>query len=291
LSVITFFFSPATTQTQAVTSDHSINTFIRRYVTSEMLAVTAFLVPYAFYIFSLYMAQAVIFVPGAAPAHAPLNITLYNVRYGIESVAPATIFVAVFASGRIPVVGRLLKQKGRVFLQIVIGLVIIAQTVGIARGGVITLQDSQYGLDCASLHPVVVYLVQHYNGGRILEDLFSSKATSLESDVGIDFKSIVYEGSGDLWKQALRDPASEVDWIMVNPTDANDFVAQHLDVTSKAFLSQFTVQVQEEDGLLLFRRSGLPPLPIHPLPPGLLTSRSQCGIGSIQIQQRKNILL
>jgi hypothetical protein len=149
-----------------------------------------------------------------------------------------------------------------------------------AYGGIIILQDGQYGLDCASLHPVVVYLVEHYAGGRILQDLFSSKTTTLESDVGVDFKNIVYEGSGDLWNQALHDPASKVDWVMVNPRDSNDLVAQHIDVGSQRFLSQFTLEVQEENGLSLFHRNGLPSLPTRPISPGLLTAHRFCRIGS-----------
>ncbi len=250
--------------------------FFRRRVTSEMVAASIFLVPFPFYVFALYTAQAVIFVPGAAPAHAPVNITFYNVRYGVEIVAPAAVFIATLANWQR--VRHFLKERGQLIFQLILSLTIIVQTFIIAYGGIITLQDSQYGLDCALLHPVVVYLVQHYDGGRIMEDTFTS-TTSLPSEVGVDFKDIVYEGSGDLWKQALQDPSSEVSWILANPTNAGDLVAQHIDVTNQQFLSEFTPVVQQGDGLILFHHNGLRPLPTKSITPGLLTAHRLCNIG------------
>jgi hypothetical protein len=253
--------------------------FFLRRITPEMLAAAAFLIPFPFYVFSLFMGQAVIFVPGAAPIHAPLNITFYNVRYGVEVVAPAALFTSFLASRGLSWLRILALNLRRTLFQCILVIVILLQTVFTIHGGIITLQDSLYGLDCASTHPVVVYLVQHYQGGRILEDLFTSKATSLESDVGLDFKNIIYEGSGSLWKQALHDPATVADWILVNPRVSNDFVAQSINVTQPRFLGQFTLVVQEDDGLLLFHRKNSSPLAEHPIPVGLLTNHRLCGIG------------
>jgi len=124
---------------------------------------------------------------------------------------------------------------------------------------------------------VVVYLAQHYAGGRILTDAFTSGTNALGLEVGVDFKNVVYEGSGDLWTQALADPAAVVDWIEVNPTNPYDIVAKHINGENLLFLSQFTFVAQEDSGLSLYHRNGLPPLPTHPLPPGLLTEHRFCG--------------
>ncbi|MBA2285712.1 MAG: hypothetical protein H0W02_09530 [Ktedonobacteraceae bacterium] len=282
-SIVVFFLTPAQEKLRQKNKGHKrdVCSFIRQCITPEMVAAAVFLVPFAFYVLSLYTAQSVIFVPGAAPYHAPRNVTYYNVRYGLENVAPAAIFLAALANCRIVGLGRLLKNGGRALMQVLVTLVIVVQSVLIANGGIITLQDSLYGLDCASLHPVVIYLVQHYEGGRVLEDLFITKATSLESDVGIDFRNIVYEGSGPLWKQALRDPGSQVEWVLINPSNGNDLVAKHINVTNEAFQAQFKLEVKEEDGLLLFHKKGLPPLPSRPLPPGMLSAHSKCTIGGI----------
>jgi hypothetical protein len=247
--------------------------FLRRRVTPEMLAVSLFLVPFAFYVLSLYTGQAIIFVPGASPEQAPQSLSFYNVRYGVEMVAPAAVFLATLAS-RWPI------GRRQIILQVVLSITVIVQTALTVGGGIISLQESQYGIDCAPLHPMVVYLAQHYSGGRILEDTFSSGVNSLGSDVGVDFKDIIYEGSGELWNQALNNPASMVDWVIVNPRDPTDLVAKQIDVRSQTFLSQFTLIVQEESGLSLFQRNGLPPLPMKPVPPNLLTEHRLCGVGS-----------
>ena len=137
----------------------------------------------------------------------------------------------------------------------------IVQSCLTVTGGVVSLQSGEYGLDCAPLHPMVIYLAQHYGGGRILTDTFTSGTNALGLDVGVDFKNVIYEGSGDLWTQALANPAAAVDWIEVNPTNTYDLVAKRIDVNSPLFLAQFTLVAQEESGLSLYHRNGLPPLP------------------------------
>lgn len=249
--------------------------FLRRRITPDTLAALVFLLPFVFYVFSLYTGQAALFVPGASPAQALRSLSIYNARYGAQMVAPAALFLTTLAS--LWFMGR-----GQIILQIVLSLVIIVQAALTASGGIISLQEGQYGLDCAPLHPMVVYLAQHYSDGRILADTFTSGTNSLGPDVGVDFKNMVYEGTGELWNQALRNPAAVVDWVIVNPEDPADLVAKHINVTSQTFLSQFTLIVQEENGLSLFERNGLPPLPTRPIPAGFLTEHRLCGIGSSQ---------
>jgi len=57
--------------------------FVRRRIIPETIAITAFLVPFPFYILSLYTGQAALFIPGASPAQAPSSMLFYNTRYGI----------------------------------------------------------------------------------------------------------------------------------------------------------------------------------------------------------------
>ncbi len=93
---------------------------------------------------------------------------------------------------------------------------------------------------------------------------------------GLDFKDLIYEGSGALWKQALANPATLVDWIVVNPTNPDDLVAQSLNLESPTFLAHYTQVVQEPNGLSLFQRRGLHNLPTHPIPPELSAEIQLC---------------
>jgi hypothetical protein len=216
-------------------------------------------------VLSLYTGQAALYVPGAVPPD--LEHQIYNARYGVEVVAPMALFIATLASS-IPWGRRLLRSLGH----IVIGGVIIVQTILTASGGIVSLQDGQFGLSCAHSHSIIIFLAQHYEGGKILEDLYDTKIDALNPEAGIDFKNMIYEGSGLLWHQSLRDPASMVNWIIVNPADQHDRVAQRLTPT---FNAQFTRDVEEANGLSLFHRNGLS-FPTRPVPTFLLTEHTLC---------------
>ncbi len=71
---------------------------------------------------------------------------------------------------------------------------------------------------------------------------------------GLNFKDIIYEGSNDLWKKALANPATIADWIVVNPTNPDDLVAQSLNLESPTFLAHYTQVVQEPNGLSLTQK-------------------------------------
>ena len=237
----------------------------RRRQWSEMLAALVFLVPFAFYVLSLYTGQAALYVPGAVPPD--LEHQIYNARYGVEVVAPMALFLATLANS-MSLRRRLLGFLGHI---VIVG-VIIVQTVLTASGGIVSLQDGQFGLSCAHSHSIIIFLAQHYEGGRILEDLYDTKIDALNPEAGIDFKNMVYEGSGRLWQQSLRDPASMVNWIIVNPADQHDLVAQRL---TPAFNAQFTRDIEEANGLSLFHRNGLS-FPTRPVPTFLLTEHTLC---------------
>ncbi len=251
----------------------SIVVFVsRRRLAPETFAVLAFLMPFCFYVVSLYSGQANIYVPQVIAANASNQI--FNVRFGTEMVAPVALLLAMLAGQWSPkTFKRLWAPIGSCFL---VG-VIVLQTILVVNGGIITLQDGQYGGSCAFAHPINAYLAQHYAGGRILENIFSSKIDGTEA--GVELKDIISEGSGELWKEALNDPASMVDWIIVRPGLTIDPIVTHIDLQSPAFLSRFTLVDHEQDGISLYHRNGLPPLPTRPLPAGFLTEHSLCSRG------------
>jgi cellulose synthase/poly-beta-1,6-N-acetylglucosamine synthase-like glycosyltransferase len=244
----------------------------------EVIGALAFLAPLLFYVVSLYTGQATLYVPEAVPPYAPQN--LFNARFGAEMVVPAALFICALVTRlRIPALGRIWGFTG----QVAFILVILAQTVLLATNGIITLQDGQYGVSCAEQHPINIYLAEHYNGGKILEDIYSGNIDGI--DVGLDYLDFVSESSGKQWVDDLRNPAN-VDWIIVRPEwlrrpgDQHDLVAQHIDLNSLSFLSEFSLMVQEPTGLELYHRNGLPPLPTRPVSPELLNEHKLCSAGT-----------
>jgi cellulose synthase/poly-beta-1,6-N-acetylglucosamine synthase-like glycosyltransferase len=244
----------------------------------EVFGTLTFLVPFGFYVLSLYTGQVMLLIPDAVPAHT--NMHFYNGRYAAEMVAPAAIFVAVLISyWRLPALRRIWSVTGYG----VVAIFIAVQSILVASGGIISMQDGQHGRSCARYHEINIYLAQHYTGGKILEYTFTSGIDGL--DAGLDFKNIINEGSGKLWTAALHNPVAYVDWIIVHPLELKlpdespDLVAQNIDRQSPVFIAQYTLVVQEPTGLQLYHRNGLPPLPSRPVPPGLLTQHSLCGNG------------
>ncbi|MDQ2905125.1 MAG: glycosyltransferase [Ktedonobacteraceae bacterium] len=243
----------------------------RLRISPVMLAVLAFLVPVGFYVLSLYTGQVGVFVPGAEPASDPR--VLFNVRFGCEVAAASGLLLAFLASWMQQILPRILGMLG----QVLVVVAVVAQIFFLTTGGVVTLQDGQFGGSCAFPHLISLYLAQHYTGGRILENTFTSNVDGV--DAGVQLKDIVYDGSADLWTQALRDPASVVDWIIMDPKNPRDIVTQHINTNSLQFQQQFTLVYQEQFGLRLYHRNGLPPLPTRQVPVSAmidLNEHSQC---------------
>ncbi|MBA2286223.1 MAG: glycosyltransferase [Ktedonobacteraceae bacterium] len=253
--------------------------FLARYrLSPNTIAGLIFTVPFVFYIVSLYTGQAAIFL-------APAN-RIYNLRYGVEAVVPVAFFVGVLVGGwfrtRSPQ-QRIVRQMSRTRLlalgstglQVLCLGVVVLQTVFIGKEGIISLQDGLYGADCAPHSNVVGYLAQHYNGGRLLEDFYSSRKAGIDF-INIDFKNVIYEGSGQLWKAALKNPASMVEWIIANPRDLDDMVARHIALNSPAFLAQFIALEQEAQGTTLYHRKQTIPLVTQTVPGSLLAEHIAC---------------
>ncbi len=249
----------------------------QRRMKPEVIGALAFLVPFVFYVISFYTGQATIYVPEALPAYSHQH--LFNVRFGSEMVAPMALFIATLVSRlHIPRLGNVWGKLGHIAFT----LVIVIQSVLIVSNGIITVQDGQYGVSCQPQHQINIYLAQHYNGGKILVDIFNSNIDG--ADAGIDYLAFVNESSGPEWTAALKDPL-KMDWIIVRPEalrrpgDPHDQVAKYINVDSLSFLKNFSLVVQEGTGLELYHRNGLPPLPTRPIPAGALTAHTLCGNG------------
>lgn len=277
----------------------------QRRLKPETFAALVFACPIAFYMISLYTGQAALYLPTAVPGYAPY--TLYNARYGEVVVMPAAVFLAclisLFSRRRQALAQlRLPFQKlgailGRYVLPLLFLAIVVSQSVWIANTGIITLQDGQSGLACTSTSNIVIYLTQHYNGGKILEDLYIAKIDTLEPEAGIDFKNMIYEGSGRLWTEALRSPQLVADWIIINPQNPQDILAKKLvkkdNNTGSDDIPGFSIVLQQQNGLELYLRSDLIfQLPTHPVSRNVYTDHQRCPVpesAEVPMQQKGKV--
>jgi hypothetical protein len=110
----------------------------------------------------------------------------------------------------------------------------------------------------------------------ILGEAYSSAVNLLGPIAGIAFKNMIYEGSGNLWKTAISQPVPDVDWIVMNPKNPSDKVAQGTDVNSPDFQATFNIVLTETDGLSLYHRGTIPSLPVRSLPADFGSERALC---------------
>ncbi len=237
-------------------------------INPRTLSAMLFLVPFVFYVVALYSGNAVIWIPGATPTQDP--VYMYNVRYGAQIVLPAALCIALLAGSVSNIAIPHFKNINRVLL---LGIIVV-QCMLVAQQGIISLQDGQYAASCRPQRVVNDYLAQHYNGGKILIDVYAMQFDP--TDAGINFHNVIYEGSYQIWQQTLQDPARFVQWVIVKQDSPVDLVAQHLNVKGAAFLSQFTLVVRQSDNIALYHRKGLPPLPSYDLLPHYVYPHHVC---------------
>jgi hypothetical protein len=104
----------------------------------------------------------------------------------------------------------------------------------------------------------VRYGVEMAPAAAIFIATFTTKIDPAEA--GIDLRNIIDVNSGQRWNTALHNPAASVDWIIEQPEiagsldDSPDLIAQQIKLRNPAFLSQFTLIVQESSGIRLYYR-------------------------------------
>ena len=247
---------------------------LRHWKSVEVLAVLAFLAPFAFYIIAIVGNQVPV---GSFTTFHPLGIipgsdrnSLFNARFGSEMVAPLAVFCATLVPtwSRTATFRRFsLGLLGRILLL----LCIVLQSGWIAYGGIVTILGSTNPSFCIESYPLDVYLAQHYNGGYILQSDYPFRIS--EAQAGIHFNNVIYEGSGPRWTQALQHPETNVSWVVFQPGDS---VAQAMERPRSAFLQNFSLIVTSPYGLRLYHRNGLSPLPTRPITSYLLSEQQSC---------------
>ena len=220
------------------------------------IASLALLAPIALYLVSLYSGQTVIYVQGVMPAN--IHNSIFNVRYATSAAIPLAIFLAQ------------LVRRWR-WAQIALVVVILAQTAVTTTGGIISLQDGQYGVSCLGIHPTDLFLLEHYNGLPIIMDTFSGPHNF--ATIGIDPSKVIYEGNYRLWTAATANPAAYADWVVITP---NDTVAKAVNTDSPAFTSHYWLVASFANGQLIYYSKSAPPLPMRPVPASILADHALC---------------
>lgn len=222
------------------------------------VASLALLAPVALYLVSLYSGQTVIYTQGVMPPD--IKNPIFNVRYATSAAIPLAMFLAVLA------------RRWR-WTQVALLVAILVQSAFTATGGVISLQDGQYGISCLGITNMDLFLLEHYNGSPIMLDSFSGPHNF--ATLGIDPRKVVYEGNYRLWQAATADPAAYVDWVVITPHDTVD---KRVNTAAPAFTEHFRLVAQGSNGFRIYYKKSAPPLPARPAPTALMAEHGQCPV-------------
>lgn len=259
---------------------------LRKWRSTDALGMLIFLAPFAFYIAALYGGQVNLLVNnptfypfGVIPAAESSN--LFNARFGSEIVAPLAILVATLVPAIVKPKAEILVYLRWIwcyFWRAILLVLVIAQAGWVAYSGVISVISNDNPPFCVQSYPIDAYLVQHYNGGRILHVKFPQIFS--ESETAIHLNNVIYEGSGKLWDEALKTPQVVADWVLFA---TGDHVAKAM-AQDTSFAQNYTLvasgpTVSSADGpttLKLYHKNGLPPLPTRPISTYLLNEQQFC---------------
>lgn len=219
--------------------------FTKPKAVNKQLIALILLVPFIFYVVSLFLGEAVIFIPSVTPQNFAWK--LFNVRYGLMIIPACAFFVGYLFY-------RASKSQKLLILALLL-LQILWYPFHIDQ--IITLQDGRSGLSQAKQPDAEKWLIQNYDYGLVLEDDYNRSVSIIKS--GIPMQNIIYVGTKPYWEQSLQEPEKYARWIIIQK---NDQVWKNLyeDPTGNARLYKYFQKTYTSKDTLIFKRQTvLPP--------------------------------
>lgn len=207
---------------------------------------------------------------GQRPLHVlEISGDLYNTRFGLVILLPASLFAAYLLTevGRwltgltrtttrpAPVASRPRLPATATLIAGILLLVVVGTRIS---GGVLTLDEpSSWGGDKSQLRAAATALHDYYDNGRVLMQGFGNEYVTFISR--IPTSQTIYEGSYKLWGPALRDPNGQnIKWIYLS-RNSSDLVWQT--IGKSAELSDYEVRFDDGTRVIYEHRASPHPTP------------------------------
>ncbi len=199
------------------------------------------LVPFIFYVLTLYLGQSIIFLPGLTPASFPWQ--LFNVRYGVMMVPAAAFFAGYLFA----------KVRWRALRVIVASLLLtqLWQFYGPGAGLPIALADGLNGLSSSRSPDAQNWLKANYDNGKILLDDYSRTVSIISSGLPID--QVIYIGNKPYWEESLKTPEKYARWVIMQENDAV-WKALYADQAAQGRLYAHYEKAYTSPQILIFKR-------------------------------------
>ena len=207
---------------------------------AKLGTILVLFVPFVFNVLSLFLGQAVIFIPGLTPQH--FDYHLFNVRYGVMMIP----FMAVFF-------GYLFAHMHKSMKFVLICLLIL-QTALFSLGDmpVMTLADGTHGLSANKIPTnVEQFINDHYDGGLVLIDDYARTISITQSTIPMDH--VIYVGNKPYWDESLKHPEKYATWIVMQKNDAV-WSSIYNDPKVQKDLYKYFKKVYTSQDILIFKR-------------------------------------
>jgi hypothetical protein len=205
-----------------------------RYFTALLL-----LVPFIFYVVTLYLGQSIIFIPSLTPVS--FEWRLFNVRYGIMAL-PFAAFFAGYLFHRT-------KAAGRGVLLLMIAFQMALFIAGYSP--VITLADGIEGLSHAKRPDAEQWIKKNYDHGLVLMDDYARTISIVRS--GIPMNETIYVGNHPYWDDSLRYPERYATWIVMQKEDSI-WNALYANEKARGHLFKYFQKTYTSPEILIFKR-------------------------------------
>jgi len=208
----------------------------------HIIASGLLMVPFVFYVLTLYIGQSILFIPHITPSN--FEWTLFNVRYGTVMI-PAVAVFAAFA---------FMKSSNPV--RVVLTALFIAQFAlyPIGYSKVISLTDGVEGLSSAKKVDAQYWLAENYDHGLLLMDDYKRITSVIRSRVPM--QNIIYIGSRPYWEESFVTPEKYARWIILQKEDIL-WEKLYDDKVMQGRLFKYYEKVYTSPEILIFKRNNI----------------------------------
>ncbi len=206
---------------------------------NRLIIMLLLLVPFIFYVVTMYLGQSVIFIPTLTPPTYPWS--LFNVRYGIMMVPTAAILFGYLYH----------KLPKYIAGFLVIALFIQSSFFLLGLSPTLTLQDGLHGLSASSHPDAERWIRKNYDGGYVLLDDYARTLSITGS--GLPIQKVIYIGNKPYWQNALNHPEKYVTWVVLQKNDAV-WSALYTSPVKQAELYKYYVKAYTSPSILIFKR-------------------------------------
>lgn len=205
----------------------------------NVLIALIMLVPFVYYVVTLFMGQSVIFIPHLTSID--FEWRLFNVRYGLIMVPTAAFFFSYFFLHR--------KLGGKMVILALFVLQFALFAVGYSK--IITLADGVEGLSAAKRPDAEYWMMAHYDKGLVLIDDYARTMSIIRTH--IPMQNIIYIGNKPYWEESFKEPEKYATWIIMQ---RNDEVWKNLydNKETQGILYKYFQKVYTSPQILIFKR-------------------------------------